>query len=214
MDDHPPISRLIKAQVFFDTTVPRYFAVINECAVLRKACPSALITTGVELELGNCRAPVRAAGGDLGPLLNEPAWAKVVELTGSQIVDVEQLRLAFHSPEDLLRKETVDLGEFETIVASQQRGGLPIVMEDGVGARVARGRGLACYQAIHVCLLAALRGVLSLESSWSLYGRLLEAGLRPRNHERVGFSAATRADFFDIGEAMLGGRGRSGGRNE
>lgn len=74
---------------------------------------------------------------------------------------MEQLRLAFHAPEDLLQKETTDLGEFETIVASQVRGGLPIVMEDGRGARVGSGRNLACYQAIHVCMIAAIRGLLS-----------------------------------------------------
>jgi DNA-binding transcriptional ArsR family regulator len=148
MDDHPPIARLIKAQVLFDTTVPRYFAVINECSVLRRAFPRALITTGVRLELEKARRPVRASGGDLGPLLDDPPWAELVELTGSQIVDVEQLRLAFHSPQELLEKETTDLGEFETIVASQALGGLPIVMEDSIGARVGHGRGLACYQAI------------------------------------------------------------------
>lgn len=125
MDDHPPTARLIKAQVLFDTTVPRYFAVINECPVLRQAFPRALITTGVELELAKARRPVRASGGDLAPLLDDRSWAEVVELTGPQIVDVEQLRLAFHSPQELLEKETTDLGEFETVVASQALGGLP-----------------------------------------------------------------------------------------
>lgn len=114
MDDHPPIARLIKAEVFFDTTVPRYFAVINDCAVLRQAFPRALITSGVALELEKARRPVKALGGDVGALLDDPPWAEIVELTGSQIVDVEQLRLAFDAPEDLLQKETTDLGEFET----------------------------------------------------------------------------------------------------
>jgi predicted nucleic acid-binding protein len=167
MDDHPPIARLVRAQVLFDTTVPRYFAVINECSVLRQAFPRALITTGVDLELEKARRPVKASGGDLGPLLNDPAWAEVVELTGSQIVDVEQLRLAFHSPQELLEKETADLGEFETIVASRALGGLPIVMEDSLGTRAASGRGLACYQAIHVCMMVAIRGLLSAEASWT-----------------------------------------------
>jgi len=203
MDDHPPIARLIKAQVLFDTTVPRYFAVINECPVLRQAFPRALITTGVELELAKARRPVAVGGGDLGGLLDDPPWAQVVELTGSQIVDVEQLRLAFHSPQDLLEKETTDLGEFETIVASQARGGLPMVMEDSVGARIGRGRGLTCYQAIHVCMMIAIRELLSVETSWALYGRLLDAGLKPRNGDRVGFGDATRAAYFEIVEAAL-----------
>jgi hypothetical protein len=203
MDDHPPIARLIKAQVLFDTTVPRYFAVINECSVLRLAFPRALITTGVELELAKARMPVKASGGDLAPLLDEPAWADVVELTGTQIVDVEQLRLAFHSPQDLLDKETADLGEFETIVASQALGGLPIVMEDSIGARIGQGRGLACYQAIHVCMMIAIRGLLSAEASWAVYGRLLDAGLRPRSSSRVGFGDATRGDYCEIVESAL-----------
>jgi hypothetical protein len=203
MDDHPPIARLIRAQVFFDTTVPRYFAVINECSVLRLAFPRALITTGVELELEKARRPVRASGGELGPLLDDPPWAEVVELTGSQIVDVDQLRLAFHSPQELLEKETADLGEFETIVASQALGGLPMVMEDSVGARIGRGRRLACYQAIHVCMMIAIRGLLSGEASWTLYGRLLDAGLRPRNSDRVAFGDATRTDYFEIVQAAL-----------
>jgi|NGEPerStandDraft_6_1074524.scaffolds.fasta_scaffold43585_2 hypothetical protein len=203
MDDHPPIARLIKAQVLFDTTVPRYFAVINECPVLREAFPRALITTGVELELAKARRPVAASGGDLGGLLDDPPWAQVVELTGLQIIDVEQLRLAFHSPQELLEKETTDLGEFETIVASQARGGLPIVMEDSNGARIGRGRGLACYQAIHVCMMIAIRQLLSVEASWTLYGRLLAAGLRPRNPDRVGFGDATRGDYFEMVEAAL-----------
>ena len=178
MDDHPPIARLIKAQVFFDTTVPRYFAVVNECSVLRRAFPRALITTGVELELEKARRPVRAGGGDLAPLLDDPPWAEVVELTGSQIVDVEQLRLAFHSPQELLEKETTDLGEFETIVASQALGGLPIVMEDSLGARVASGRGLACYQAIHVCMMIAIRAAEReglVDALWAAIGRWPEA---------------------------------------
>lgn len=203
MDDHPPIARLIKAQVFFDTTVPRYFAVINECAMLCQAFPRALITTGVELELEKARRPVKASGGDLAPLLDDPPWAEVVELTGPQIIDVEQLRLAFHSPQDLLQKETTDLGEFETIVASQALGDLPIVMEDGRGARVASGRGVACYQAIHVCMMIAIRGLLSAEASWTLYGRLLAGGMRPRNPDRVGFGDATRGEYFEIVEAAL-----------
>ena len=66
MDDHPPIARLIKAQVLFDTTVPRYFAVIDECPVLRQAFPRALITTGVELELAKARRPVAAQWGKPG----------------------------------------------------------------------------------------------------------------------------------------------------
>lgn len=209
MDDHPPIARLIKAQVLFDTTVPRYFAVINECPVLRQAFPRALITTGVELELEKARRPVAASAGDLGALLDDPPWAQVVELTGLQIVDVEQLRLAFHSPQELLDKETTDLGEFETIVASQAHGGLPMVMEDGVGARVGRGRGLACYQAIHVCMMIAIRGLLSAEASWTLYGRLLDAGLRPRSSSRVGFGDATRGDYFEIVESALDALARS-----
>lgn len=203
MDDHPPIARLIKAQVLFDTTVPRYFAVINECSVLRRAFPRALITTGVRLELEKARRPVAASGGNLGGLLDDPPWAQVVELTGSQIVDVEQLRLAFHSPQELLEKETIDLGEFETIVASQALGGLPIVMEDSIGARVASGRGLACYQAIHVGMMIAIRGLLSVEASWTLYGRLLAAGLRPRSSSRVGFGDATRGGYFEIVESAL-----------
>ena len=203
MDDHPPIARPIKAQVLFDTTVPRYFAVINECSVLRRAFPRALITTGVRLELENARTPVRTAGGDLAPLLDDPPWAEVVELTGSQIVDVEQLRLAFHSPQELLEKETADLGEFETIVASQAHGGLPIVMEDGLGARVASGRELACYQAIHVCMMIAIRRLLTADASWTLYGRLLAARLRPRNSGRVGFGEASRGDYVEIVEAAL-----------
>ena len=209
MDDHPPIARLIKAQVLFDTTVPRYLAVINECSVLRRAFPRALITTGVRLELEKARRPVRTSGGDLGPLLDDPPWAEVVELTGSQIVDVEQLRLAFHSPQELLEKETTDLGEFETIVASRTLGGLPIVMEDSLGARVASGRGLACYQAIHVGMMIAIRGLLSAEASWTLYGRLLAAGLRPRNPDRVGFGDATRGDYFEIVESALDALARS-----
>ena len=209
MDDHPPIARLIKAQVLFDTTVPRYFAVINECSVLRRAFPRALITTGVRLELEKARRPVRASGGDLAPLLDDRPWAEVVELTGSQIVDVEQLRLAFHSPQELLEKETTDLGEFEAIVASRALGGLPIVMEDSLGARVASGRGLACYQAIHVCMVIAIRGLLSAEASWTLYGRLLDAGLRPRSSSRVGFGDATRGDYFEIVESALDALARS-----
>ncbi len=208
MDDHPPIARLVKAQVFFDTTVPRYFAAINECSVLRLAFPRALITTGVELELDKARRPVKASGGDLAPLLDDPPWAEVVELTGSQIVNVEQLRLAFHSPQELLEKETTDLGEFETIVASQALGGLPIVMEDSIGARIGHGRGLACYQAIHVCMMIAIRGLLSDEASWTLYGRLLDAGLRPRGSDRVGFGDATRTDYFQIVDAALGALAR------
>lgn len=203
MDDHPPIARLIKAQVLFDTTVPRFFAVINECPVLRQAFPRALITTGVELELAKARRPVAASGGNLGGLLDDPPWAEVVELTGSQIVDVEQLRLAFHSPQELLEKETTDLGEFEAIVASRALGGLPIVMEDSLGARVASGRGLACYQAIHVCMMIAIRELLSVDASWALYDRLLAAGLRPRNPDRVGFGDATRGDYFEIAKAAL-----------
>ena len=209
MDDHPPMARLIKAQVLFDTTVPRYFAVINECPVLRQAFPRALITTGVELELAKARRPVAASGGNLGGLLDDPPWAQVVELTGSQIVDVEQLRLAFHSPQELLEKETTDLGEFESIVASQALGGLPIVMEDSIGARIGQGRGLACYQAIHVCMMIAIRGLLSAEASWTLYGRLLDAGLRPRSSSRVGFGDATRGDYFEIVESALDALARS-----
>jgi hypothetical protein len=97
-------------------------------------------------------------------------------------------------------------------VASQARGGLPIVMEDGRGAGVARGRGLACYQAIHVCMISAIRGVVSAEESWDIYGRLLDAGLRPRNRERVGFDSSTRTNYFGIVEAALDrlGRGKAG----
>jgi hypothetical protein len=119
VEDHPPIARLVKATVLFDTTVPRYFAAINECGVLRLAFPRALITTGVLLELQQARRPVAEAGGNLGLLLDDPAWAEVVQLTGQQILEVEQLRLAFHTPEELLAKATTDLGEFETIVAAQ-----------------------------------------------------------------------------------------------
>jgi hypothetical protein len=205
VNDQPPIGRLLKATVFFDTTVPRYFGVINECAVLRSAFPRALITTGVELELTKARAPVAKVGGDLGPLLDDPCWAGVEELVDAQILDVEQLRLGLgaNRPEDLLLKETKDLGEFETIVASQAKGGFPIVMEDGKGARAATGRGLACYQAIHVCLVIAIRGLRAPEESWTLYGRLLEAGLKPRNHEHVSFTPATRDGYLDIVWAAL-----------
>lgn len=200
MNDQPPIGRLLKATVFFDTTVPRYFAVINECAVLRDAFPKALITTGVQLELTKGRKPVADLGGDLGPLLDDPCWAAVEELVGAQILDVEQLRLGIgaNQPEDLLIKDTKDLGEFETVVASQAKGGFPIVMEDGKGARAATGRGLACYQAIHVCMVIALRRLRSPEKSWDLYGRLLGAGLKPRNPERVSFTPTVREDYLDI----------------
>jgi hypothetical protein len=213
VEDHPPIARLVKATVLFDTTVPRYFAAINECGVLRLAFPRALITTGVLLELQQARRPVAEAGGNLGLLLDDPAWAEVVQLTGQQILEVEQLRLAFHTPEELLAKATTDLGEFETIVAAQVRGGLPIVMEDGRGARVARGRGLACYQSIHVCMIAAIRSVLEPMESWALYGRLLGAGLRPRNADRVSFTDETREDYLAIVQAglrILGSREREG----
>ena len=88
MDDHPPIARPIKAQVLFDTTVPRYFAVINECSV-------------------------------------------------------------------------------------------------------------------HVCMMIAIRELLSVEASWALYGRLLAAGLRPRNPARVGFDDAAEGDYIEIVDAVL-----------
>jgi len=205
VNDQPPIGRLLKATVFFDTTVPRHFGVINECAVLRSAFPRALITTGVELELTNARGPVAKLGGDLGPLLDDPCWAGVEELVDSQILDVEQLRLGLgaNRPEDLLLKETKDLGEFETVVASQAKGGFPIVMEDGKGARAAAGRGLACYQAIHVCMVIAIRVLRSPEESWTLYGRLLDAGLKPRNRARVSFTPATREEYLDLVDAAL-----------
>ncbi len=205
MNDQPPIGRLLKATVFFDTTVPRYFGVINECAVLRSAFPRALITTGVERELTKARGPVAEVGGDLGPLLDDPGWAGVVELVDyAQILDVEQLRLGgANRPEDLLVKETKDLGEFETVVASQAKGGFPIVIEDGNGARAAAGRGLACYQAIHVCMVIAIRGLRSPEESWTLYGRLLDAGLKPRNRARVSFTPATREEYLDLVDAAL-----------
>lgn len=215
MNDQPPIGRLLKATVFFDTTVPRYFGVIDECAVLRSAFPRALITTGVELELTKARGPVKKLGGDLGPLLDDPCWAGIEELVDhSQILDVEQLRLGLgaNRPEDLLLKQTKDLGEFETVVASQAKGGFPIVMEDGKGARAAIGRGLACYQAIHVCMVIAIRGLRSPEESWTLYGRLLAAGLKPRNHERVSFTAATREEYLDIVLAALQRLGTPKGR--
>jgi predicted nucleic acid-binding protein len=209
VDDHPPIARLVKATVIFDTTVARYFAAIGECGALRRAFPRALITTGVLRELQLAQRPVEAAGGDLGPLLDEPAWAEVLELTGPQIVDVEQLRLAFHDPEELLARATTDLGEFETIVGAQLRGGLPIVIEDARGAGVARGRGLACYQAIHVCMIAAIRGLIEPPESWAMYGRLLEAGLKPRNPDRVAFRDDVRSDYLAIvGAAMDVVRGR------
>jgi hypothetical protein len=200
VNDQPPIGRLLKATVFFDTTVPRYFGVINECAVLRSAFPRALITTGVELELTKARGPVAKLGGDLGPLLDDPCWAGIEELVDdAQILDVEQLRLGIgaNRPEDLLLKETKDLGEFETVVASQARGGFPIVMEDGKGARAAAGRHLACYQAIHVCMVIAIRGLRSPDDSWALYGRLLDAGLTPRNKERVSFTPVIREEYLD-----------------
>jgi hypothetical protein len=206
MNDQPPIGRLLKATVFFDTTVPRYFGVINECAVLRSAFPRALITTGVELELTKARGPVAEVGGDLGPLLDDPGWAGVVELVDhAQILDVEQLRLGIgaNRPEDLLLKETQDLGEFETVVASQARGGFPIVMEDGKGAGAAAGRGLACYQAIHVCMVIAIRGLRSPEESWTLYGRLLDAQLKPRNKVRVSFTPAIGEEYLDIVYAAI-----------
>jgi predicted nucleic acid-binding protein len=214
VDDHPPIGRLLKATVFFDTTVPRHFGVINECTVLRNAFPRALITTGVELELTNARGPVAKLGGDLGPLLDDPCWAGVEELVDAQILDVEQLRLGLgaNRPEDLLLKETKDLGEFETVVASQAKGGFPIVMEDGTGARAAAGRGLACYQTIHVCLVIAIRGLRSPEESWALYGRLLDAGLKPRNQGRVSFTPATREEYLDIAYAALEQLRRKKGR--
>ena len=214
MNDQPPIGRLLKATVFFDTTVPRYFGVINECAVLRSAFPRALITTGVELELTNARAPVAKLGGDLRPLLDNPCWAGVEELVDAQILNVEQLRLGLgaNRPEDLLLKETKDLGEFETVVASQAKGGFPIVMEDGKGARAAAGRGLACYQTIHVCMVIAIRGLRTPEESWTLYGRLVKAGLQPRNHKRVSFTPATREEYLDIVWAALERLGtRTGG---
>ena len=205
MNNQPPIGRLLKATVFFDTTVPRHFGVINECAVLRRAFPRALITTGVELELTNARGPVAKLGGDLGPLLDDPCWAGVEELVDAQILDVEQLRLGLgaNRPEDLLFKETKDLGEFETVVASQAKGGFPIVMEDGKGARAAAGRRLACYQTIHVCMVIAIRDLRSPEESWTLYGRLLDAGLKPRNRVRVSFTPATREEYLDIVYAAL-----------
>jgi hypothetical protein len=100
-------------------------------------------------------------------------------------------------------KETKDLGEFETVVASQAKGGFPIVMEDGNGARAAAGRGLACYQAIHVCMVIAIRDLRLPEESWTLYGRLLDAGLKPRNHVRVSFTPAIREEYLDIVHAAL-----------
>jgi hypothetical protein len=84
------------------------------------------------------------------------------------------------------------------VVASQAKGGFPIVMEDGNGARAAAGRGLACYQAIHVCMVIAIRDLRLPEESWTLYGRLLDAGLKPRNHVRVSFTPAIREAYLDI----------------
>ena len=89
------------------------------------------------------------------------------------------------------------------MVASQAKGGFPIVMEDGKGARAAAGRGLACYQTIHVCMVIAIRDLRSPEESWALYGRLLDAGLKPRNRVRVSFTPATREEYLDIVYAAL-----------
>ena len=100
-------------------------------------------------------------------------------------------------------KETKDLGEFETVVASQAKGGFPIVIEDGNGASAAAGRGLACYQAIHVCMVIAIRGLYSPEESWTLYGRLLYAELKPRNKVRVSFTPEIREEYLDLVYAAL-----------
>jgi hypothetical protein len=52
-------------------------------------------------------------------------------------------------------------------------------------------------------MMIAIRGLLSAEASWTLYGRLLAAGLRPRNPGRVGPGDATRGDYFAIvGDAL------------
>jgi len=61
-------------------------------------------------------------------------------------------------------------------------------------------------------MIAAIRGVVSAEESWDIYGRLLDAGLRPRNRERVGFGSSTRTNYFGIVEAALDrlGRGKAG----
>src|ERR1035437_9385474 len=149
----PPLARLWQPHVYFDTQVPRYFAVLGECAVLRAAFPRVRVMTGVQHELEAARPFVIDEGGDLCGLLDDPAWAEVEELTERKdIVAARALQCGMTSMPVLREHPLKNLGESEIIVRAGQNH-LPVVIEDNRGASAARGRGIAAYRAIHVCAM-------------------------------------------------------------
>jgi hypothetical protein len=205
----PPLARLWQPYVYFDTQVPRYFAVVKECGVLRAAFPRVRVVTGVQRELEAARPHVIQEGGDLCGLLDDPAWAEVEELTElKDITAARALQCGMTSMAVLASHPLKNLGESETIVRSQQNH-LPVVIEDGRAVRAARGRNIAAYRAVHVCAMIALRELRTPEDSWRLYGRLLDAGLQQRDQRAVASDDATRGEFMEIVEAGLIKRGRA-----
>jgi hypothetical protein len=169
------LERLLDGPVCFDATVPLYLSEVGMAPTLAGAFRGrAYVPGGVFREIdGLSRSTFPAAV----TLITPRCFARVVELTSDEL-DAVLARQRRWNGERIFDDPTEDRGEAECIQLCLRNRDMAMALcaHDRKARFDPDAKGITLLNAIHVCLVFALRG-MSITDAWQAYRGLLRRGM-------------------------------------
>jgi hypothetical protein len=203
------LALLLGGKVCFDATVPLYLSELGQSATLAGAFRHrGYMPGGVYRELDGLSHHGHPAAATL---LRPRPFARVVELSSDELDEVLERQRRWNG-DRVFDDPAEDRGEAECLQLCRryENRSLALCAHDHKARKDPDSRGITKINAIHVCLVFALRGVTTSDS-WKTYLGLLRRGM----NQIQGFPPDPRAEklFARVGDGARSRLASVGGRS-